>query len=104
MPSRTNNRTDVGGGRQSRRDFQPRVGERSEAEGGLASCVRLSLRAIPPPAPILPGEVGNLAYFVGPRRHTRVRLILRGGMSQRSDEGGVGGACTLLAFTLPDFR
>ena len=39
------------------------MGERSEVEGGLASGVCLSLRAIPPPAPILPREVGNLAYF-----------------------------------------
>ena len=43
--------------------FQPRAGERSEVEGGLGCWVRLALRAIPPPAPILPREVGNLAYF-----------------------------------------
>ena len=63
--------------------FQPRAGERSEAEGGFEREMPLLLRAIPPPVPIPPREIENLAYFAAPRRHTTVRLILRDGISHR---------------------
>ena len=50
-----------------------------------------SLRAIPPPAPILPREVGNPAYFATPRR--RFALPLLYAERARSSAGGMmGGA------------
>ena len=66
MPSRTNNRTEAAAGKVGE-VFQPRAGERSEVEGGLASGVRLALRAIPPPVPILPREVEKTSPTL-PRR------------------------------------
>jgi len=40
--------------------------QRSEAADGLAGYGRPLLRAIPPPGPILPREIGNLAYIAVP--------------------------------------
>ena len=67
---------------QSRRGLQPRAGERSEAAGGAKReasmklqseklqaptyvhiAHRALLRTIPPPAPVLPREIANLACF-----------------------------------------
>ena len=67
--------------RQSRRGLQPRTGERSEAAGRtIWVCGSRPLRAIAPPAPILPCEVANLAYFGAP---PLVRSLVEDGVTPK---------------------
>jgi hypothetical protein len=66
--------------------FQPRAGELSEGvyPGWSNSGSPPALRIIPPPSPILPSEVANLAYFARTSRVTLLRPEFFPVMSSRA--------------------